>query len=76
MTEQKALEWDANKGNLSLIQAPIPKATGRGQVVVKVAYSGVCGTDIHVMLKEFAAAENVGNIIDCYFKVEKCMIYE
>lgn len=32
--------------NVEFVEIPKPKA-GRGQVVVKVAYCGICGTDIH-----------------------------
>jgi L-iditol 2-dehydrogenase len=39
-------------GNLEIIDVPVP-ACGRGQVLVEIAYCGVCGTDIHVMHDTF-----------------------
>ena len=40
-------------GNLELMEreAPAPK---RGEVLIRVAFSGICGTDIHIYHDEFA----------------------
>ncbi|XP_078597270.1 uncharacterized protein LOC144873600 [Branchiostoma floridae x Branchiostoma japonicum] len=54
----QGLQWNATADKLSLIELDKPKA-GPGEVVIKVAYAGVCGTDLHIIAKEFAAAEKV-----------------
>ncbi|XP_066274771.1 D-altritol 5-dehydrogenase-like [Branchiostoma lanceolatum] len=54
----QAIQWDAQADVLSLVDVPVPTA-GHGQVVIKVAYAGVCGTDLHIIQKEFPAAEKV-----------------
>jgi (R,R)-butanediol dehydrogenase/meso-butanediol dehydrogenase/diacetyl reductase len=42
----EALRWHA-RGDLRLEEVPEPAAPGPGQAVVEVAYSGICGTDLH-----------------------------
>jgi len=42
---------------LSVVTKPIPKVVNPHDVVVKVAYSGVCGTDLHILSGEFPASE-------------------
>ncbi|KAI8422576.1 hypothetical protein MSG28_006370 [Choristoneura fumiferana] len=37
---------------------PMPKITKDNEVIVKVAYSGVCGTDLHIIQGEFPACNN------------------
>jgi L-iditol 2-dehydrogenase len=39
--------------NMSLKEIPVPKPTG-SQVLLKVAYTGICGTDIHSFKGEYA----------------------
>lgn len=39
-------------GNVALRQVPEPEA-GPGQVVIEVAYAGICGTDLHIYDEEF-----------------------
>lgn len=43
---QKASQYTGNK-HFSLIDAPL-NAPGKGEVRIKVAYCGVCGTDVHI----------------------------
>ena len=52
----KALQWDAELGKVSLLDLDKPSIKSPNEVLIKVAYSGVCGTDLHVILKEFPAA--------------------
>lgn len=42
-------------GNLEVRDIPEPKA-GPGQVVIEVAKTGICGTDIHIQRGEYACA--------------------
>ena len=42
---------------LSIVTKPIPKATNPLDVVVRVSYSGVCGTDLHILSGEFPASD-------------------
>lgn len=41
------------EGNVSLSDRPIP-VCGEDEVLVKVAYGGICGTDIHILHDQFA----------------------
>ena len=41
------------EGNLTLQQRPIP-TYGEEDVLIRVAYSGICGTDIHILHDQFA----------------------
>jgi 2-desacetyl-2-hydroxyethyl bacteriochlorophyllide A dehydrogenase len=45
-------------GNLKLIERPIPDLQIE-EVLIEVAYSGVCGTDLHILKEESPAAEEV-----------------
>jgi len=38
---------------LSIVTKPIPKISNPLDVLIKVAYSGVCGTDLHILSGEF-----------------------
>ncbi len=41
------------EGLMSLAERPIP-TYGEDEVLIKVAYSGICGTDIHILHDQFA----------------------
>ncbi|KAJ8954635.1 hypothetical protein NQ314_007034 [Rhamnusium bicolor] len=49
----EAINFTAKTQKLELNIVPIPKVTKPNQVLVKVAYSGICGTDLHVIQGEF-----------------------
>ncbi|XP_078681623.1 D-altritol 5-dehydrogenase-like [Branchiostoma floridae x Branchiostoma belcheri] len=57
MTMQGLL-WDAKADRLSLDEFPVPTASA-GEVVIKVAYAGVCGTDLHITNKEYPAGDRL-----------------
>ena len=42
---------------LSIVTKPIPKVTNPLDVLIKISYSGVCGTDLHILSGEFPASE-------------------
>ena len=48
--------WD---GQLSVITTPIPHVSSSNEVLVKVAFSGICGTDLHIIAGEFPSAKCV-----------------
>ena len=39
-------------GNMALLDVPEPRV-GPGQVKVKIAHAGICGTDVHIASGEF-----------------------
>ena len=41
------------EGHVSLSDRPIP-VCGEDEVLIKVAYGGICGTDIHILHDQFA----------------------
>lgn len=45
----EAIRFTQNNLNLELVQIPIPKVSEPLQVLIKVAYSGICGTDLHII---------------------------
>jgi D-arabinitol dehydrogenase (NADP+) len=45
-------------GQLRQVEQPIPNI-GEDDVLVKIAYSGICGTDLHIIAEEAPAAERV-----------------
>ena len=72
--------WD---GELSVITTPPPRVSAPTDVVVKVAYSGVCGTDLHVLAKEFPCAKSVvlghefsGVVTEIGTEVKHCSVGE
>ena len=55
----KALQWSVERGTLELMNLPTPRLPGPNEVIVKIAYAGCCGTDIHVIKKEFPTPNEV-----------------
>ena len=41
------------EGQMGLDERPIP-VCGEDEVLIRVAYSGICGTDIHILHDQFA----------------------
>ncbi|RZC35825.1 D-arabinitol dehydrogenase 1 [Asbolus verrucosus] len=60
----------ANK-QIQLTTAPIPKISLPQEVLVKVAYSGLCGTDLHIIQGKFPCSQVIlghefsGTVVDC-----------
>jgi threonine dehydrogenase-like Zn-dependent dehydrogenase len=72
--------WD---GELSVITTPPPRVSVPTDVVIKVAYSGICGTDLHVLAKEFPTAKSVvlghefsGVVTEIGSEVKHCSVGE
>uniref|UniRef100_A0A023FA93 Putative sorbitol dehydrogenase n=1 Tax=Triatoma infestans TaxID=30076 RepID=A0A023FA93_TRIIF len=53
----EALQLDPQTGVLSLVRKEIPVVSRPDQVVVQVAYSGFCGTDLHIIQREFPSSD-------------------
>ena len=45
----RALQCDASKGELSLEEVAVPEILNTDDVIIRVAYAGLCGTDLHIM---------------------------
>jgi NADPH:quinone reductase-like Zn-dependent oxidoreductase len=44
----EAVQFDPKNKELSLIKTPLPSEPNKYEVVIRVAYSGICGTDLHI----------------------------
>jgi hypothetical protein len=44
----EAVQFDPKNKKLSLVKAPLPAEPNKNEVVIRVAYSGICGTDLHI----------------------------
>ena len=49
---QKAAVFDVVGGPITIKEIPVPE-TGADDILVKILYSGVCHTDLHVWLGDF-----------------------
>ncbi|XP_044260807.1 D-arabinitol dehydrogenase 1-like [Tribolium madens] len=54
-----ALRFTSNTKNVALTKIPIPAITHPKEVLIKIAYSGVCGTDLHIISGEFPCNSQV-----------------
>ncbi|KAK7862918.1 hypothetical protein R5R35_003255 [Gryllus longicercus] len=54
-----ALQFDLKSKQLSLIQLPVPSKLAENDVLIKVAYAGICGTDLHIAEGAFPCGEKV-----------------
>lgn len=55
----EALQYSAKDKKLSYVTVPIPKIEKDDDVIIKVAYSGICGTDLHIIQGEFPCNQAV-----------------
>jgi D-arabinose 1-dehydrogenase-like Zn-dependent alcohol dehydrogenase len=44
----EAIQFDPENRKLSLIKTPLPPEPKKNEIVIRVAYSGICGTDLHI----------------------------
>ena len=49
MATMKALQYNRPTKTLTLKDLPVPKVVKEDDVLVKVAFSGICGTDLHAI---------------------------
>lgn len=45
----EAVQFTSKTKKLELVKLEIPKAIQPNEVLIKVSYSGVCGTDLHII---------------------------
>ena len=45
----RALKCDAAKGELSLEDVQVPEVINPDDIIIKVGYAGLCGTDLHII---------------------------
>ena len=45
----RALKCDASKGELSLEDVAVPEIVNPDDIIIKVGYAGLCGTDLHII---------------------------
>ena len=65
MRLMRALKCDASKGELSLEDVSIPEVILPDDIVIKVGYAGLCGTDLHIMQGEFAVCGS-SKVVESY----------
>ncbi|KDR20240.1 D-arabinitol dehydrogenase 1-like [Zootermopsis nevadensis] len=44
----EAIQFDKKKVEILLIKAPLPTEPVKNEVIVQVAFAGICGTDLHI----------------------------
>jgi Zn-dependent alcohol dehydrogenases len=44
----EAVQFDKKKGQILFIRTPQPTKLAENEVLVEVAYAGICGTDLHI----------------------------
>ncbi|XP_060533536.1 uncharacterized protein LOC132706296 [Cylas formicarius] len=49
----EALRFSGSGKKLELVDIPVPRITDPDQVLIKVAFAGICGTDLHIIAGEF-----------------------
>ncbi|XP_968377.2 uncharacterized protein LOC656777 isoform X1 [Tribolium castaneum] len=54
-----ALRFTSSGKSVALATIPVPEITHPREVLVKVAFSGVCGTDLHIIGGEFPCSPHV-----------------
>lgn len=47
--QMDALQFDPRKKVLSLVKTDLPAIIEKNEVIVKVTFAGVCGTDLHIL---------------------------
>ena len=50
----RALKCDASKGELSLEDVEVPELINSDDIIIKVGYAGLCGTDLHIIAVSLA----------------------
>lgn len=54
----EAIQFNFGEKKLELVQKPIPTIKDPSHILVKVAYSGICGTDLHIIEGHFPCNSN------------------
>ena len=54
VSNMRALKCDASKGELSLEDVEVPELINSDDIIIKVGYAGLCGTDLHIIAVSLA----------------------
>ncbi|XP_074026044.1 uncharacterized protein isoform X2 [Leptinotarsa decemlineata] len=54
----KAVKFIAKEQRIELVEVPIPEIKQSYDVLIKVAYSGICGTDLHIIEGNFPCVDS------------------
>ncbi|XP_060533384.1 uncharacterized protein LOC132706211 [Cylas formicarius] len=54
----QALRYTRDTGKLELCRVSIPEVTERDQVLIKIAYCGICGSDVHIIEGEMPCSQD------------------
>ena len=55
----KALKWSGAKGKVELVEVATDMSTQEDSVIIKVMFSGVCGSDLLLLVKKMDAVDGV-----------------
>ncbi|KAJ1520739.1 hypothetical protein ONE63_003834 [Megalurothrips usitatus] len=58
MTTMEAIVFDAKAKELCLSEVAVPSPPAKDEVLVEVAYAGVCGTDLHIIAGHMPCKED------------------
>ncbi|XP_044260798.1 D-arabinitol dehydrogenase 1-like [Tribolium madens] len=58
MANMEALQFSFKERKLELNKIPIPEVRNPYDVLIKVAYAGICGTDLHILAGEFPCRQS------------------
>jgi threonine dehydrogenase-like Zn-dependent dehydrogenase len=58
LNKMNALQVDLEKLELNYVSTEIPVIIDNTDVIIEIAYAGVCGTDLHIIEGKFPAARN------------------
>uniref|UniRef100_A0A1B6DVG1 Enoyl reductase (ER) domain-containing protein n=1 Tax=Clastoptera arizonana TaxID=38151 RepID=A0A1B6DVG1_9HEMI len=51
--QMDALQFDPRRKQLALVKKELPGIVEKNEVIVKIAYAGLCGTDLHILEGKF-----------------------
>jgi len=57
--KMNAIKVDLKKSEINYVSTDIPRVIDSTDVIVRIAYAGVCGTDLHIIQGKFPAKDNV-----------------
>lgn len=47
--QMDALQFDPRRKVLSMVKTELPGIVEKNEVIVKITYAGLCGTDLHIL---------------------------
>ena len=55
----RAIKWNDSDGELKICSTPVPELSKENNILIKVKFCGICGTDIHIINKELSAKNGI-----------------